>query len=397
MEKIKYFILNFGPQHPAAHGVLRLIIILKGEFIIYADAHIGLLHRGSEKLIEYKTFLQGLPYFARFDYVSSISQEHVFCLIIEKFLDIEIKKKSSYIRMLFLELSRILNHLLAITTHALDVGAMTIFLWGFEEREHIMEFCERASGARMHTSYFRFGGIHQELPKNFLKDVLKFIEIFKIRIKEFEELLNLSRIWKQRLKNIGCVSLEQAFSYSFSGPLVRASGLYWDLRKLLDYENYDNLEFLVPTALNGDCYDRFIIRIEEMKISSELCNQIIDWLEWEGSYLADEDISLNDYRISPPKKKLIKKSMEALISHFKLYSEGFSIEEEELYCSAETPKGEFGIFLETESSNKPYRCKVRAPGFFHLQGLNFMSFNHLLADIVTIIGTQDIVFGEIDR
>jgi NADH dehydrogenase I D subunit len=398
MQKLKYFTLNFGPQHPAAHGVLRLILSMQGEVIKKADPHIGLLHRGTEKLLEYKTYLQGISYFARLDYVSTMSQEHVYCLIVETLLDLEINKKASYIRILFLELTRILNHLLAITTHALDVGAMTPFLWMFEEREKIMEFYERVSGARMHTTFFRFGGISNDVDLNLLNDIKKFIKNFLFRLDDLETLLINSRLWKERLVNIGFVSKKNALFYSFSGPLLRASGVNWDLRKLLLYENYKNFDFRIPVGFFGDCYDRFLIRLEEMRESCNIVEQSLIFLEIDGFILNDNFlVNLEDYKIQSPPKNLIKNSMENLISHFKLYSEGFTLEEEEIYVCVEAPKGEFGVFLESDSTNKPWRCKIRAPGFFHLQGLNFMSYNHLLADVVTIIGTQDIVFGEIDR
>jgi NADH dehydrogenase I D subunit len=398
--KIEYFTLNFGPQHPAAHGVLRLILFMSGEVIKKADPHIGLLHRGTEKLIEYKTFLQAIPYFARLDYVSTISQEHVFCLVIEHFLNLEILLKNSLIRIVFLELTRILNHLLALTTHALDVGAMTPFLWGFEEREKILEFFERISGARLHTSYFRFGGIQSDLNIDFLNDIFNFVINFNLRLNEVEELLNSSRIWKERLIDIGIVTFNNSIKYSFTGPLLRSSVMVWDLRKILQYECYDNFLFKVPFGLKGDCYDRYLIRLEEMYQSVLILIQTLFFLLYECNYYSNIPIKkevIPDFRIELPSKNIMKHSMEELISHFKLYSEGFSIDSEEFYCAAETPKGEFGVFVETDGSNKPYRCKIRAPGFFHLQGLNFMTYNHLLADVVTIIGTQDIVFGEIDR
>jgi len=391
--KIKYFTLNFGPQHPAAHGVLRLILFMRGEVIKKADPHIGLLHRGTEKLLEYKTFLQGMPYFARLDYVSTMSQEHLYCLAVETLLDCKINIKSSYIRVLFLELTRILNHLLAITTHALDVGAMTQFLWFFEEREKIMEFYERISGARMHTSYFRPGGVFRDIDFYLLSDMKKFIYSFKFRLDELRLSLLSNRIWKQRLVDIGVITKQVAFDYSFSGPMLRASGVNWDLRKILNYEIYKNLNYSVPVGYYGDSYDRFLIRLEELKQSSIIVIQTINWLDNNGYILYDiYDVQLNDYKILPPLKSEIKDSMEKTIAHFKLYSEGFSVDEEDLYVCAEAPKGEFGVFLETEDRSSPLRVKIRAPGFFHLQALDYMTANHFLADVVTIIGTQDIVF-----
>jgi len=329
-----------------------------------------------------------------------MSQEHVYCLAVENLLDAEIPKKDSYIRMLFLELTRILNHILAVTTHALDVGAMTPFLWCFEEREKILEFCERVSGARMHTSYFRFGGVQSELPSGLLNDIQAFTDNFFLRLFETQLLLNNSRIWQERLGKIGSINFSNALSYAFTGPLLRSVGISWDLRKHQPYENYDNLYFVIPIGHNGDSYDRFQIRLFEMNESLNLINQTIDYLSiydeiWSG---LDEEIEEDlDTKLNFNFKLLMKYSMEALISHFKLYSEGFSISSDEDYTAAEAPKGEFGVYLETDGTNKPYRCKIRAPGFFHLQGLNYMTKKHLLADVVTVIGTQDIVFGEIDR
>jgi len=394
-----YYTLNFGPQHPAAHGVLRLVLYLEGEIVIYADPHIGLLHRGTEKLLENKTFLQGLPYFARLDYVSTMSQEHVYCLAVENLVDVEIPKKDSYIRILFLELTRILNHILAVTTHALDVGAMTPFLWCFEEREKILEFCERVSGARMHTSYFRFGGVYSDIPDGLLKDVEAFADNFRIRLLETQLLLNTSRIWQERLGRIGPVDFSYALSYAFTGPLLRSTGINWDLRKHQPYENYDNLYFTIPVGHAGDSYDRFQIRLFEMEESLSLIEQSLKWLLVDEQIWPHDENEFDDFdtKLNFNFKLNMKYSMEALITHFKLYSEGFSVHSEEDYVAAEAPKGEFGVYLETDGTNKPYRCKIRAPGFFHLQGLNYMTKKHLLADVVTVIGTQDIVFGEIDR
>ena len=388
--------MNFGPQHPAAHGVLRLVLELKGELVKRSDPHIGLLHRGTEKLIEYKTFLQALPYFDRLDYVSMMAQEQTFSLAVENLLNLKIPRKAKILRVLFLELTRILNHLLAVSTHALDVGAMTPFLWAFEEREKLMEFYERASGARMHASYIRPGGVHQDLPFGLIEDIFKFVVQFSYRLDEIEELLTGSRIWKQRLVDIGVLSLNEAFDYSFSGVMLRGSGLIWDLRKFPSYEVYKNINFYVPVGINGDCYDRYLIRIEEMRQSLTILNFCCDWLS-TFSNLSKPFVKLIDKKISPPSRAKIKYSMEALIHHFKLYSEGFFIKADEIYSCTEAPKGEFGVYLVSNNSNKSDRCKIRAPGFFHLQGLNLMTKNHMIADLVTVIGTQDIVFGEVDR
>lgn len=390
LKQLKTFTLNFGPQHPSAHGVLRLILELNGERVIFADPHIGLLHRGTEKLLEYKTFLQGLPYFDRLDYVSMMSQEHSYVLAIERLLKLTIPLRAQYIRVLFSEITRILNHLLAITAHAMDVGAFTPFLWAFEEREKLMEFYERVSGARMHAAYFRVGGVAQDIPKGLLRDINAFCEQFKDRIDEMEELLTNNRIWKQRLVNIGKVSKDEAKSWGFSGVMVRGSGISWDLRRMQPYEVYNLLEFSLPVGSNGDCYDRYLIRIEEMRQSLRIIAQCLN-------LMPSGIIKTDDRKYVPPMRITMKNSMEALIHHFKLYSEGFYIKKNETYTAIEAPKGEFGVFLASNNSNRPYRCKIKAPGFAHLQGLNFMAQNHLLADVVTIIGTQDIVFGEVDR
>jgi len=387
---IKNFTMNFGPQHPAAHGVLRLVLELDGEIVRRADPHVGLLHRGTEKLIEYKTYMQALPYFDRLDYVSMMVQEHVFSLAIEKLLNCSVPIRAQYIRVLFLEITRILNHLMAVTTHALDVGALTPFLWGFEEREKLMEFYERVSGARMHANYIRPGGVSQDLPLGLLSDIYEFAIQFNSRIDEMEELLTNNRIWKQRLVDVGIVTAEQALDWGFTGVLLRGSGISWDLRKVQPYEIYSKLDFEIPIGTNGDCYDRYLVRIGEMRQSTSLILQCINQLP-EGL------VKVDDKKLTPPSRKDIKNSMEALIHHFKLYSKGFNIESNETYVSAEAPKGEFGVYLVSDGSNKPYRCKIKAPGFAHLQGLNFMAQGHMIADVVTIIGTQDIVFGEIDR
>lgn len=395
-KKIKSFTMNFGPQHPAAHGVLRLVLNLKGEVIKKADPHIGLLHRGTEKLIEYKTFNQALPYFDRLDYVSMMAQEHSYVLAVESLLNLKITKKASIIRMLFSELTRILNHLLALSTHALDVGAMTPFLWVFEEREKLMEFYERVSGARMHASYFRPGGVNQDLPKGLLADIVEFLRQFTFRVDELEELLSNNRIWKQRLINVGEVSLKDAMNFGFSGVLLRGSGAVWDLRKYPSYENYKKINFLVPVGSVGDCYDRYLIRVEELRQSLFICNFCCDWLTL-FFFKFNNEVKVNDKKIISPDRAKIKYSMESLIHHFKLFSEGFFVKSEEVYSCIEAPKGEFGVYLVSNDSNKPYRCKIKAPGFLHLQGLDFMTKNHMIADLVTVIGTQDIVFGEVDR
>nr|BBH42916.1 NADH dehydrogenase subunit 7 [Marophrys sp. SRT127] len=390
IKKSKNFTMNFGPQHPAAHGVLRLVLELDGEVVERADPHIGLLHRGTEKLIEYKTYIQALPYFDRLDYVSMMAQEHCYSLAVEKLLKCNVPTRAQYIRVLFSELTRILNHLLAITTHALDVGAMTPFLWGFEEREKLMEFYERVSGARMHAAYIRPGGVHEDLPLGLCQDIYEFITQFPARLDEIEELLTENRIWKQRLVDIGVVSLDQVHRWSFSGVMVRGSGLAWDLRKSEPYEVYNELDFTIPIGKNGDCYDRYLIRMEEMRQSVSIILQCLN-------ALPPGEIKLDDHKITPPSRKKMKSSMESLIHHFKLYSEGTSVNSGETYTAIEAPKGEFGVFLVSNGTNKPYRCKIKAPGFAHLQGLNMMAKGHMIADVVTIIGTQDIVFGEVDR
>jgi NADH dehydrogenase (ubiquinone) Fe-S protein 2 len=388
--EIKNFTLNFGPQHPAAHGVLRLILELDGEVIKRADPHIGLLHRGTEKLIEHKTYLQALPYFDRLDYVSMMAQEHAYCLAVEKLLNVQLPLRAQYIRTLFSELTRIMNHTLAVSCHALDVGATTPLLWIFEEREKLFEFYERVSGARMHAAYFRPGGVSQDLPLGLIDDIYVFIENMSARLDEMEELLTDNRIWKQRLVDVGVVSVEDALNWGFSGVMLRGSGLFWDLRKSQPYEVYDRLDFDIPVGTNGDCYDRYLIRMSEMRESLKIINQCLNDMPLGP-------IKTDNNKITTPSKSYIKNSMESLIHHFKLYTEGFSTLPGETYTVIEAPKGEYGVFLVSDGSNKPYRCKIKAPGFFHLQGLDFMSKGHMLADVVTIIGTQDIVFGEVDR
>ena len=389
-KKIKNFTINFGPQHPAAHGVLRLVLELNGEIVDRADPHIGFLHRGTEKLIEYKNYVQSIPYFDRLDYVSMMSQEHSYCLAIEKLLNSQIPKRSQYIRVLFAELTRILNHLLAVGCHAMDVGAMTPFLWAFEEREKLMEFYERVSGARMHASYFRPGGVHLDLPKGLLSDIFLFVEQYNIRLTEIEDMLTENRIWKQRLVDIGIVSSKDAYDWSFSGVMLRGSGVKWDLRKSQPYEVYEELDFDIPIGTNGDCYDRYLIRIYEMKQSLKIIEQCLNNMP-KGL------IKSSDKKLTPPSRTDVKQSMESLIHHFKMYTQGVVVPEGETYVGTEAPKGEFGVYLISNNTSRPYRCKIKAPGFNHLQALNFMSKGHLIADVVTIIGTQDIVFGEVDR
>jgi NADH dehydrogenase (ubiquinone) Fe-S protein 2 len=390
LKKIKNFTINFGPQHPAAHGVLRLVLELNGEIVNRADPHIGLLHRGTEKLIEYKNYVQALPYFDRLDYVSMMAQEHSYCLAIEKLFNCKIPERAQYIRVLFVEITRILNHLLAVGCHAMDVGAMTPFLWAFEEREKLMEFYERVSGARMHAAYFRPGGLQVDIPKGLLNDIYMFIEQFTLRLTEMEDMLTENRIWKQRLVDIGVVTTDSAYQWGFSGVMLRGSGIYWDLRKSQPYEIYDKLDFDIPVGTNGDCYDRYLIRVFEMKESLKIIEQCLNLMP-KGF------VKTNDFKISPPTRAEIKQSMEALIHHFKMYTQGVIVPANETYISTEAPKGEFGVYLISDSTNRPYRCKIKAPGFNHLQALDAMSKGHLIADVVTIIGTQDIVFGEVDR
>ena len=387
---LKNFTINFGPQHPAAHGVLRLILELDGEVVIKADPHIGLLHRGTEKLIEYKSYLQALPYFDRLDYVSMMAQEHTYSLAVENLLGLKIPRRSQLIRVLFCEITRILNHLLAVGCHAMDVGAMTPFLWAFEEREKLMEFYERVSGARMHAAYIRPGGLSLDIPLGFLDDVFIFCKQFFLRLDEIEEMLTNNIIWKERLVDIGTVTAQDAVSWGFSGVMLRGSGVPWDLRKTMPYEIYNELTFNIPVGSNGDCYDRYIIRIEEMRQS---LNMILSCL----NLINEGPIKSYNYKINPPSRVELKNSMESVIHHFKVYSEGFIVPFGETYTATEAPKGEFGIFLVSNNTEKPYRCKIKAPGFGHLQALNFMTKGHMIADVVTIIGTQDIVFGEVDR
>lgn len=388
--ELKNFTINFGPQHPAAHGVLRLILELDGEVVKRADPHIGLLHRGTEKLIEYKTYLQALPYFDRLDYVSMMAQEHTYSLAVEKLGSIKVPKRAQVLRVIFLEITRILNHLLAVGCHSMDVGAMTPFLWAFEEREKLMEFYERVSGARMHAAYIRPGGVSSDVPIGFIDDLYLFISQFNLRIDEIEEMLTGNRIWKERLVDVGVVSSDKASEWGFSGVMLRGSGIPWDLRKNEPYEIYSEIDFSIPVGHSGDCYDRYLVRIEEMRASLVILKQAIDLLD-NGA------IKVDDYKVCPPSRAEMKTSMEAVIHHFKFFTEGLIIPHGETYTATEAPKGEFGVYLISNNTDKPYRCKIKAPGFGHLQALNFMSKGHMIADVVTIIGTQDIVFGEVDR
>lgn len=386
--RLRNFTINFGPQHPAAHGVLRLVLDLKGEIVTRADPHIGLLHRGTEKLIEYKTYLQALPYFDRLDYVSMISQEHTYSLAVEKLLNCKIPLRSMYIRVLFAEITRILNHLLAVGCHAIDVGAITPFLWAFEEREKLIEFYERVSGARIHAAYIRPGGVALDLPYGLLDDIYIFARQFSTRLDEIEEILTSNRIWKQRLVDIGVVSAKDALTHGFSGVILRGSGWNWDLRVSTPYDVYSSFDFDIPCGTKGDCYDRYLVRIEEIRQSLRIIHQCIN--NMPSGEIRDENISA-------PSRASIKSSIESLIHHFKLYSEGYVVPSGETYTATEAPKGEFGVYLVSNGTNRPYRCKIKAPGFNHLQALDFICKGHIVADVVTIIGTQDIVFGEIDR
>ncbi len=388
--KISSYTMNFGPQHPAAHGVLRLVLELDGEIVERADPHIGLLHRGTEKLIEHKTYLQALPYFDRLDYVAPMNQEHAFVLAAEKLLNIDIPSRAKYIRVIFDEIGRLLNHLLNITTQAMDVGAITPTLWGFEEREKLMEFYERASGARLHAAYYRVGGVHQDLPKGLLEDIIEFIDNFPKVIDDIEGLLTENRIFKQRNVDVGVIKKEDAMNWGFSGVMLRGSGVPWDIRKSQPYEIYNEIDFDIPIGKNGDCYDRYLVRIEEMRQSLNIIRQCI-----EG--IPKGPVIIQNNKFSPPKRGEMKRSMEALIHHFKLYTEGFKVPPGETYTAVEAPKGEFGVYLISDGSNQPYRCKIRAPGYAHLQATDFMSKGYMLADTVAIIGSMDVVFGEIDR
>jgi NADH dehydrogenase (ubiquinone) Fe-S protein 2 len=387
---LRSFIINFGPQHPSAHGVLRLILEMQGEVVKRADPHIGLLHRGTEKLIEFKTYMQALPYFDRLDYVSMMVQEHAFALAVEQNLSVVIPHRAQIIRMLFSEITRILNHLMGLTTHALDVGALTPFLWGFEEREKLMFFYEQVSGARMHAAFIRPGGVHQDIPLSLLESIFSFVKNFYFRIIEIEELLTYNRIWKSRLENVGVVSQKQALDFGFSGVMLRASGTPWDLRKAQPYERYDLVDFQIPVGRRGDSFDRYLIRIEEMRQSLYIIEQCLN-------LISEGPVKNFDKKITAPSRQSLKTSMESLILHFKLFGEGYSVAKTDNFVAVEAPKGEFGVYLLSSGGNTPYRCKIKSPGFLHLQGLNFMVKNSYIADVVTVIGTQDIVFGEVDR
>ncbi|MBO6674432.1 MAG: NADH-quinone oxidoreductase subunit D [Rhizobiales bacterium] len=392
--QVRQFNINFGPQHPAAHGVLRLVLELDGEIVERVDPHIGLLHRGTEKLIEHKTYLQAIPYFDRLDYVAPMNQEHAFALAVERLMGIEVPRRGQLIRVLYSEIGRILSHLLNITTQALDVGALTPPLWGFEEREKLMVFYERACGARLHAAYFRPGGVHQDLPQDLIDDIDTWCDEFLPVVDDIDQLLTGNRIFKQRNVDIGVVTLDECWAWGFSGVMVRGSGAAWDLRKSQPYENYDEFEFDVPIGKNGDCYDRYLIRMEEMRQSTSIMKQAIAKLnapEGKGP------VANTDNKVVPPKRAEMKKSMEALIHHFKLYTEGYHVPEGEIYAAVEAPKGEFGVYLVSDGSNKPYRCKIRAPGFAHLQAMDFICRGHQLADVSAILGSLDIVFGEVDR
>jgi len=388
--QIKTMTINFGPQHPAAHGVLRMVMEMDGEVVERVDPHIGLLHRGTEKLIEYKTYMQAVPYFDRLDYVSPMCQEHAFVLGVEKLLGIEPPPRAQYIRVLFDEITRILNHLLNLTAFALDVGAMTPMLWGFEHRELLMEFYERVSGARLHAAYYRAGGVHQDMPAGLSDDIKAWSETFPQFIEDMETLLNENRIFKQRSVDIGIISAQDAMAWGLSGPMLRGSGVPWDLRKAQPYMVYDQLDFDIPIGKNGDCYDRYLVRVEEMRQSLRIIDQCLEKMP-DGPVLTKED------KIAPPSRGEMKHSMEALIHHFKLYTEGVHVPEGETYTAVEAPKGEFGVYLVADGTNRPYRCKIRAPGFPHLQAMEYMCKGHMLADSVAILGSMDIVFGEIDR
>ena len=391
---VRNFNINFGPQHPAAHGVLRLVLELDGENVERVDPHIGLLHRGTEKLIEQKTYLQAIPYFDRLDYVAPMNQEHAFCLAVERLAEVDVPIKAQLIRVLYCEIGRILSHLLNVTTQAMDVGALTPPLWGFEEREKLMVFYERASGARLHAAYFRPGGVHQDLDAQLVDDIGAWCDPFLKALADIDELLTENRIFKQRNVDIGVVSLEDGLALGFSGVMVRGSVAAWDLRKSQPYECYDQMQFDIPIGKNGDCYDRYLIRMEEMRQSTAIMKQCIERLAGKDRV---GPISSTEGKVVPPKRAAMKRSMEALIHHFKLYTEGFHVPEGEVYAAVEAPKGEFGVYLVADGTNKPYRCKIRAPGFAHLQALDFLCRNHMLADVSAILGSCDIVFGEVDR
>ncbi len=391
---LRNFTINFGPQHPSAHGVLRLVLELDGEIVERVDPHIGLLHRGTEKLIEYKTYLQAIPYFDRLDYVAPMNQEHAFCLAAEKLLGLQVPRRAQLIRVLYSEIGRLLSHILNVTTQAMDVGALTPPLWGFEEREKLMMFYERASGSRMHAAYFRVGGVHQDLPPKLIDDIEAFCDPFLRVCDDLEALLTDNRIFKQRNVDIGVVKLADAWAWGFSGVMVRGSGAAWDLRKAQPYECYAEMEFDIPVGKNGDCYDRYCIRMEEMRQSVHIMRQCIAKLR---AVDGQGPVSVEDNKIVPPTRGEMKRSMEALIHHFKLYTEGFHVPAGEVYAAVEAPKGEFGVYLVADGTNKPYKCKIRAPGFAHLQAMDFLCRGHMLADVSAVLGSLDIVFGEVDR
>jgi len=390
--EIKNYTLNFGPQHPAAHGVLRLVTELDGEVIERCDPHIGLLHRGTEKLFEYKTYLQNVPYFDRFDYVSMMANEHAYALAVEKLLDITPPERAQYIRVMYAELTRILNHCMWLGAVALDIGAMTIFLYCFREREDIFDFYEEVSGARMHAAYFRPGGVSKELPDGLLDKIKDFTGTFPGYVDEYDTLLKENRIWKQRNVDIGVVDKEAALAWGFTGPMIRGSGIAWDLRKTQPYDVYDKMDFDIPIGVTGDCYDRYLVRVEEMRQSNEVIKQCIAWLSANSG-----PVNVDDYKLTAPPRASMKEDMEALIHHFKYFSEGYHVPAGEVYAAVEHPKGEFAVYLVSDGSNKPYRMKVRASGFAHVQALDYMCRGHMIADVVAILGTQDIVFGEVDR
>ena len=391
---VRNFSINFGPQHPAAHGVLRLVLELDGEICTRVDPHIGLLHRGTEKLIEYKTYLQAVPYFDRLDYVAPMNQEHAFALAVERLMGITVPKRSQLIRVLYSEIGRLLSHLLNVTTQAMDVGALTPPLWGFEEREKLMVFYERASGSRMHAAFVRPGGVHQDLPQQLIDDIGHFCDKHSKVLDDIEGLLTENRIFKQRNVDIGVVSLKECFEWGFSGVMVRGSGAAWDLRKAQPYECYSEMDFDIPIGKNGDCYDRYLIRMQEMRESLKIMKQCVNMLSSEAG---KGPISSADGKVVPPKRAEMKRSMEALIHHFKLYTEGYKVPEGEVYAAVEAPKGEFGVYLVSDGGNKPYRCKIRAPGFAHLQAMDHICRGHMLADVSAVLGSLDIVFGEVDR
>jgi NADH-quinone oxidoreductase subunit D len=391
---VRNFSINFGPQHPAAHGVLRLVLELDGEVCTRVDPHIGLLHRGTEKLIEYKTYLQAVPYFDRLDYVAPMNQEHAYALAVERLLGISVPKRGQLIRVLYSEIGRLLSHLLNVTTQAMDVGALTPPLWGFEEREKLMVFYERASGSRMHAAYVRPGGVHQDIPQQLVDDIGHFCAHHNKVLDDIEGLLTENRIFKQRNVDIGVVSLKECFEWGFSGVMVRGSGAAWDLRKAQPYECYSELDFNIPIGKNGDCYDRYLIRMQEMRESVKIMQQCVERLSGPER---TGPVSSADGKVVPPKRGEMKRSMEALIHHFKLYTEGYKVPEGEVYACVEAPKGEFGVYLVSDGGNKPYRCKIRAPGFAHLQAMDHICRGHMLADVSAILGSLDIVFGEVDR